>query len=45
VIGWRVFAWYRWVTAKLEAAVQPHIANPHVHVGFSTILLDEDFVG
>jgi hypothetical protein len=26
VIGRRVFAWYSWITAKLEAAVQPHIA-------------------
>ena len=28
----------RWITAKLEAAVQPHIASPYVHIGFSTVL-------
>jgi hypothetical protein len=38
VICRRVFAWYRRITAKLEAAVQPHIASPYVHIGFSTIL-------
>jgi hypothetical protein len=27
-----------YITAKLEAALQPHIASPHVHIGFSTVL-------
>ena len=38
VICRRVFAWYRWITANLEAAVQPHMASPYVHIGFSTVL-------
>jgi hypothetical protein len=37
VIGRRVFAWYRWVTAELEAAVQPHIASPYVHIIFNNV--------
>jgi hypothetical protein len=32
VICRRVFAWYRRITAKLEAAVQPHIVSPYVHL-------------
>jgi hypothetical protein len=38
VICRRVFASCRWITAKLEAAVQPPIASPYVHIGFSSIL-------
>jgi hypothetical protein len=38
VICLRIFAWYLWITAKLEAAVHPHSASPYVHIGFSTIL-------
>jgi hypothetical protein len=33
LIGRRVFAWYRWITAKLEAAVQPHIASQYMMSG------------
>jgi hypothetical protein len=38
VICRRDFAWYRWITVKLEAAVQPHIASPYAHIDFRTIL-------
>jgi len=34
----RVFAWYLWISARLDDAAQPDSANLHVQIGFNTVL-------
>ena len=38
VICRRIFAWYRWIMARLDDAAQPHSASPYVQIGFNTVL-------